>query len=202
MLTAIRDAESRVMFRGYNPLSYKLFVWTLSAVLCGIAGALYVPQVGIINPSEMSPAQLDRDRDLGRGRRARHAGRRVARRVRSSTARRAGSPRPSRAWLFVLGALFIVVALFLPGGVVELFAGLARGRGCAAQGVCRRHGAEEPARSQVAPRQHDADPETLPPTLPQTTPAAVSEEQRRDTPMLLGRRRHRQLRRLSRRSTT
>src|SRR5436309_5163820 len=56
VLTAIRDAESRVMFCGYSPLHYKLFVWTLSAVLCGIAGALYVPQVGIINPSEMSPA--------------------------------------------------------------------------------------------------------------------------------------------------
>ena len=56
VLTAIRDAESRVMFCGYNPLYYKLFIWTLSAVLCGIAGALYVPQVGIINPSEMSPA--------------------------------------------------------------------------------------------------------------------------------------------------
>ena len=56
VLTAIRDAESRVMFCGYSPLHYKLFVWTLSAILCGIAGALYVPQVGIINPSEMSPA--------------------------------------------------------------------------------------------------------------------------------------------------
>ena len=44
------------MFSGYNPLYYKLFIWTLSAVICGIAGALYVPQVGIINPSEMSPA--------------------------------------------------------------------------------------------------------------------------------------------------
>ena len=56
VLTAIRDAESRVMFIGYNPLWYKLTIWTISAVLCGIAGALYVPQVGIINPSEMSPA--------------------------------------------------------------------------------------------------------------------------------------------------
>ena len=54
VLTAIRDAESRVMFIGYNPLWYKLFVWTLSAMLCAVAGALYVPQVGIINPSEMS----------------------------------------------------------------------------------------------------------------------------------------------------
>src|SRR5207237_1292661 len=56
VLTAIRDAETRVMFSGYNPLYFKLFIWTLSAVICGIAGALYVPQVGIINPSEMSPA--------------------------------------------------------------------------------------------------------------------------------------------------
>src|SRR5690606_40175735 len=48
--------SSDLMFIGYDPLPYKLFVWTLSAVLCGLAGALYVPQVGIINPSEMSPA--------------------------------------------------------------------------------------------------------------------------------------------------
>ena len=52
---AVRDTESRLMFLGYSPLGYKLFVWTFSAILCGIAGALYVPQVGIINPSEMSP---------------------------------------------------------------------------------------------------------------------------------------------------
>lgn len=56
VVTAIRDGETRVMFLGYSPLAYKLFVWVVSAVLCGIAGALYVPQVGIINPSEMSPA--------------------------------------------------------------------------------------------------------------------------------------------------
>ncbi len=56
ILTAIRDAESRVMFLGYNPLHYKLAIWTLSAMLCAIAGALYVPQVGIINPGEMSAA--------------------------------------------------------------------------------------------------------------------------------------------------
>ena len=55
ILTAVRDAESRLMFCGYNPLGYKLFIWVLSAVICGVAGALYVPQVGIINPSEMSP---------------------------------------------------------------------------------------------------------------------------------------------------
>ena len=50
-----RRGEPRDVF-GYNPLWFKLFVWTISAVMCGVAGALYVPQVGIINPSEMSPA--------------------------------------------------------------------------------------------------------------------------------------------------
>ena len=55
VLTALRDAENRLMFCGYDPRGFKLFVWVLSAVLCGLAGALYVPQVGIINPGEMSP---------------------------------------------------------------------------------------------------------------------------------------------------
>ncbi|MDP1057474.1 urea ABC transporter permease subunit UrtC, partial [Klebsiella pneumoniae] len=54
-LPAVRDAENRLMFCGYDPRAVKLLVWTLSAVLSGLAGALYVPQVGIINPSEMSP---------------------------------------------------------------------------------------------------------------------------------------------------
>jgi urea transport system permease protein len=52
--------RGKVMFMGYSPLRYKLFVWTLSAVLCGLAGALYVPQVGIINPSEMQPPTRSR----------------------------------------------------------------------------------------------------------------------------------------------
>ena len=73
MIQAVRDAESRARFIGYRVESYKLWVFVFSAVLAGIAGALYVPQVGIINPSEFSPAELDRDRDLGGGRRPRHA---------------------------------------------------------------------------------------------------------------------------------
>jgi urea transport system permease protein len=56
VLQAVRDAETRVMFSGYNPIGYKLTIWVISAMMCGVAGALYVPQVGIINPSEMSPA--------------------------------------------------------------------------------------------------------------------------------------------------
>ena len=56
VLTAVRDAELKTRFCGYESTHYKLFVWTLSAMLCGLAGALYVPQVGIINPSEMQPS--------------------------------------------------------------------------------------------------------------------------------------------------
>ena len=82
VVTGVRDGEARLMFLGYSPLAYKLFIWTVSAVLCGIAGALYVPQVGIINPSEMSPGELDRDGDLGRGGRTRHVDRTDHRRVR------------------------------------------------------------------------------------------------------------------------
>ncbi len=82
VLIAIRDAESRTRFLGYRVESYKLFVFTLSACMAGVAGALYVPQVGIINPGEFAPGQFDRGGDLGRGRRPRHAGRRGARRRR------------------------------------------------------------------------------------------------------------------------
>ena len=56
VLQAIRDAETRVMFTGYNPLAYKLSIWVLSAMMCAAAGALFLPQVGIINPGEISPA--------------------------------------------------------------------------------------------------------------------------------------------------
>ena len=80
VLIAVRDAESRVRFLGYRVENYKLFVFTVSACLAGIAGALYVPQVGIINPSEFAPGEFDRDGDLGRGRRAWNARRRGARR--------------------------------------------------------------------------------------------------------------------------
>ena len=75
VLIAVRDAESRTRFLGYRVEHYKLFVFTLSAVMAGIAGALYVPQVGIINPERVRARQLDRGGDLGRGRRPRHAGR-------------------------------------------------------------------------------------------------------------------------------
>jgi len=121
VLQAIRDAESRVMFTGYDPIAYKLSIWTLSAMMCGVAGALYVPQVGIINPGEMSPA----------------AGIEIA--IWTAVGGRATLIGPilgaffvngakswftqvfPEFWLYFLGALFIAVTLFLPHGIVGLF---------------------------------------------------------------------------------
>jgi len=82
VLQAIRDAESRVMFAGYNPVSYKLFAWTFAAALSGLAGALYVPQVGIINPSELAPRTRSRSRSGSR----------------SAAAARCSARRSARSW--------------------------------------------------------------------------------------------------------
>ena len=125
VLQAIRDAETRVMFTGYDPVAYKLSIWTLSAVMCAVAGALYVPQVGIINPGEMSPA----------------AGIEIA--IWAAVGGRATLIGPivgaffvnyakswftvafPEFWLYFLGALFIAVTLFLPNGII----GVVRGPG-------------------------------------------------------------------------
>ncbi len=121
VLTAIRDAESRVMFLGYNPLGYKLFVWTLSALLCAVAGALYVPQVGIINPSEMSPANsIEIAIWVAVGGRGTLIGAVVGAAV-VNLAKSFFTVAFPEYWLFFLGALFIVVTLFLPEGLVGLW---------------------------------------------------------------------------------
>jgi urea transport system permease protein len=122
VLTAIRDAESRVMFSGYNPLGYKLFAWTLSAVICGIAGALYVPQVGIINPSEMSPANsIEVAIWVAVGGRGTLAGAALGAGIVNGAKSWLTMAFPD-LWLYFLGALFIAVTLFLPKGVVGLVA--------------------------------------------------------------------------------
>jgi urea transport system permease protein len=121
VLTAIRDAESRVMFSGYDPLPYKLFVWTFSAVLCGIAGALYVPQVGIINPSEMSPANsIEIAIWTAVGGRGTLVGALVGAAI-VNLAKSWFTVAFPEYWLYVLGFLFIAVTLFMPQGVVGLF---------------------------------------------------------------------------------
>ncbi|MBC5765188.1 urea ABC transporter permease subunit UrtC [Ramlibacter albus] len=120
VLQAIRDAESRVMFSGYNPIGYKLAIWTLSAVMCGVAGALYVPQVGIINPSEMSPANsIEIAIWAAVGGRATLVGPILGAFIVNGAKSWLTVTAPE-FWLYFLGALFIAVTLFLPNGVVGL----------------------------------------------------------------------------------
>jgi len=108
------------MFCGYDTLWYKLFVWTLSAVLCGIAGALYVPQVGIINPSEMSPANsIEIAIWAAVGGRGTLVGPIVGAGL-VNGAKSVFTVAFPEFWLFVLGAIFILVTLFMPHGVVGL----------------------------------------------------------------------------------
>jgi len=120
VLAAIRDAETRVMFCGYDTMHYKLFVWTLSAVLCGLAGALYVPQVGIINPGEMSPANsIEIAIWVAVGGRGTLAGAALGAGL-VNGAKSFFTQAFPEYWLFFLGALFILVTLFLPQGVIGL----------------------------------------------------------------------------------
>ena len=121
VLTAIRDAESRVMFIGYHPLWYKLFVWTLSAMLCAIAGALYVPQVGIINPSEMSVANsIEIAIWVAVGGRGTLIGPVIGAFI-VNLAKSWFTVSFPEYWLFFLGTLFVVSTLYLPQGVVGLW---------------------------------------------------------------------------------
>ena len=121
ILTAIRDAEQRVAFCGYNTLNYKLAVWTLSAMLCGLAGALYVPQVGIINPSEMSPANsIEIAIWVAVGGRGTLIGPLLGAGL-VNGAKSVFTQVWPEFWLFALGLIFILVTLFLPRGVLGLF---------------------------------------------------------------------------------
>lgn len=120
VLQAVRDAESRVMFSGYSPLPYKLTIWTISAMMCGVAGALYVPQVGIINPGEMSAANsIEIAVWAAVGGRATLLGPIVGAFIVNGAKSWLTVTAPE-FWLYFLGALFIAVTLFLPDGVVGL----------------------------------------------------------------------------------
>ena len=120
VLQAIRDAETRVMFTGYDPVNYKVAIWTLSAVMCAVAGALYVPQVGIINPGEMSPAAgIEMAIWAAVGGRGTLIGPIVGAFFVNGAKSWFTAAFPEY-WLFFLGALFIAVTLFLPNGLVGL----------------------------------------------------------------------------------
>ena len=126
VLRAIRDAESRAMFVGFNPTTYKLFAWTLSAVLCGLAGALYVPQVGIINPGEMQPANsIEMGIWVAVGGRATLFGAVLGAFLVNGLRSFFTAAMPN-AWLYVLGSLFIAVTLFFPDGVAGALGRLKR----------------------------------------------------------------------------
>ena len=118
VLVAVRDAETRVRFLGYRVEHYKLFVFVLSAMLAGLAGALYVPQVGIINPSEFAPAaSIEIVVWVAVGGRGSLYGA-VLGAILVNYAKTVFTGALPEMWLFVLGALFIAVTLFLPKGLV------------------------------------------------------------------------------------
>ena len=120
VLLALRDAESRVRFLGYSVTNAKLFVFTVSAVLAGIAGALYVPQVGIINPSEFSPGNsIEIAIWVSVGGRGTLSGAIVGALLVNAAKTWLTGAAPE-TWLFVLGALFVATTLVFPRGIIGL----------------------------------------------------------------------------------
>jgi len=127
VIISIRDAESRTRFSGYEVESYKLWLFVFSAVLAGIAGALYVPQVGIINPGEFSPLNsIETVVWVATGGRGTLYGAIVGAFAVNYTKTFFTTWSPE-TWLFVLGSLFVLVTLLLPKGIVGILDRL-RGR--------------------------------------------------------------------------
>ncbi|MGA7972058.1 MAG: urea ABC transporter permease subunit UrtC [Pseudolabrys sp.] len=119
VLVAIRDTESRVRFLGYRVENYKLFVFVLSACMAGVAGALYVPQVGIINPSEFTPANsIEAVIWVAVGGRGTLTGAVLGALLVNYGKTLFTSGALATYWLFVLGGLFVLVTLLLPRGVI------------------------------------------------------------------------------------
>lgn len=154
VMVAVRDAESRTRFLGYRVEYVKLFAFTVSAVMAGIAGALYVPQVGIINPGEFEPGNSIEvviwTAVGGRGT--------LAGPIIGAIAVNLGKSWFTSAlpefWLFALGALFVLVTLFLPNGIVGLWSQIMRKRVHPAQ-------PDEPAPEQSAEMEEGEDPSTF-----------------------------------------
>jgi urea transport system permease protein len=120
VLRAIRDAESRTRFLGYRVESYKLWVFVFSAVIAGTAGALYVPQVGIINPSEFAPINsIEVVIWVAVGGRGTLYGA-AAGAVLVNYAKTFFTSALPDVWLYALGALFVLVTIFLPRGITGL----------------------------------------------------------------------------------
>ena len=120
VMVAVRDAEARVRFLGYSVTNVKLFAFVLSAMLAGIAGALYVPQIGIINPSEFSPSNsIEIAIWVALGGRGTLVGA-ILGAILVNLGKTWLTGAFPEIWLFFLGALFILVTLLMPGGVMGL----------------------------------------------------------------------------------
>jgi urea transport system permease protein len=120
VIRAIRDAESRTRFLGYRVENYKLWVFVVSAVIAGIAGALYVPQIGIINPSEFAPlTSIEIVICVAVGGRGTLYGA-VVGALLVNYAKTYFTTAIPEAWNYALGALFVLVTLFLPRGIIGL----------------------------------------------------------------------------------
>jgi urea transport system permease protein len=119
VLVAIRDAEARTRFLGYRVEAYKLFVFTLSACMAGVAGALYVPQIGIINPGEFAPGNsIEAVIWVAVGGRGTLTGAVLGAALVNYAKTYFTSGALAPYWLFMLGGLFVAVTLLLPRGIV------------------------------------------------------------------------------------
>jgi urea transport system permease protein len=129
VLVGIRDAESRTRFLGYRVENYKLVVFVLSSIMAGIAGALYVPQVGIINPSEFAPAEsIEAVIWVAVGGRQTLIGPIVGAILANFAKSYLTTGVLASYWLYLLGGVFIAVTLFLPKGIVGTLADFFRRR--------------------------------------------------------------------------
>jgi urea transport system permease protein len=139
VLVGVRDAESRTRFIGYRVENYKLVVWTFSACMAAIAGALYVPQIGIINPSEFSPANsIEAVIWVAVGGRMTLIGPIVGAILVNYAKSYFTTGALAPYWLFALGGLFIAVTLLLPKGIVGTLGGLFGGKRRAPPSVAER----------------------------------------------------------------
>ncbi len=117
---AIRDGENRVLFSGYATANFKLFVFVLAAMIAGLGGALFVPQAGIINPDQMTPAKsIEAVVWVAVGGRGTLIGPIIGA-IGINALRSWATQAYPDSWLIILGAIFLIVVLFLPGGLVSL----------------------------------------------------------------------------------
>jgi urea transport system permease protein len=165
VLAAIRDQESRLMFLGYRTLYFKLFIWTVAAVMSGIAGALYVPQVGIINPSEMSPANsIEIAIWAAVGGRGTLFGP-ILGAFAVNGAKSWFTVAYPEYWLYFLGGLFVLATLLLPRGLMGLAETLRARRPRAATPAGAATQTQPPAAMRGVPPPPDRAAAVVPPTL-------------------------------------